>query len=245
LKINASTGKWSTIPLPVTAEQEKLFPLSMRRAVNNDILVLMQNDTSTKVYLLSEGKWKAQEYPVILSEQSRVRDYFLDGEGFLWVLFDSQNQFFVEKIHPTGRLDITRLPSPKETDEWERYSYLLVDSSERLWVSGSYPNFMAVFFPVWKADASEIIRYTEDNSNYQGDNSPVILPDGKIWTLDRMITTMDANLKTLPAPLPAWFANLDWSLIRLYIILAQLPFYIYLFILSLVRLRPRKQKTSK
>jgi hypothetical protein len=104
---------------------------------------------------------------------------------------------------------------------------------------------MAVFSPVWKADASEIILYTEDNSNYQGGETPILLPDGSIWTLDRMITSMDTNSETLPAPLPAWFADLDWGLIRLYIILAQFPFYFYLLVASLIRLKPQKKKASK
>lgn len=245
LKIDALSGKWSTIPLPPTAEQEKLFPVSMHRAVNNDILVLMQNDANARVYLLSEDKWKSQEYPVILMEQSRVIDYFLDGGDFLWVLLNSQKQFYVERIHPNGNLDITRLPSPRETDEWERYTNILVDSSGRLWVSGSYPYFMAVFSPVWETDSSEIIRYTEDNSNYQGDGSPILLPDGSIWVLDRMITSMDSNSENLPAPLPAWFADLDWNLIRLYIILPQFLFSIYMFIISLVRLKSPKKRAPK
>jgi hypothetical protein len=234
LKINALTGKWSVIPLPETAAQQKLLPRSIRRAVNGDFLVLMQSDTNNRVYILSDDKWKPQEYPIILLEDSRFRDCFLDNNGSLWVLFETQNKFIVEKVDLKGDLHLTQLPSPKETDEWERYERIIVDSAGRLWVNGSYPEFMAVFTPVWQGEATEIERYTEQNSDYQGDLSanPVMMPDGQIWVFDRHIATMDTNQATLPPPLPAWFASWDWNLIRLFMILTQLVFLLFGYIYS-------------
>jgi hypothetical protein len=242
LKINALTGKWSVIPFPETANQQKLSPQSMQRTTNGDALVLMQGNTSSRVYLLSEDKWKLQEYPIILSDNSRIQDYFLDSNDSLWVLFETQDNFIVEKIDSAGKLHLTQLPSPKETDGRERYQYLIVDSSERLWAGGGYPEFLAVFTPVWKAEATQIVRYTDNNSNYQGNIStyPVILPNGQIWSFGRRISTIDTNLVTLPSPLPAWFASWDWNLIRLFTILLQLLLLIFIYIFPFRRVSPKK-----
>ena len=248
LHIDGLTGEWSEIPLPDTAIQQKLSPQSARQALNGDILVLMTSYTNARVYLLSNNAWKLLEFPVVLLEDSDIRGFFLDEKDSLWVLFSCREEWFVEKINPTSELQITQLQSPqKGVDEWERYENLFIDAHGRMWVNGSYPEFIAVVMPVWKGDATEIVRYTEDNSNYQGTrlHPHLMSSDGRIWTFDRKITTMDTNLETLPAPLPDWLANLDWNLIRLYILLAQFPFYIYLFILSFVLLRPRKQKALK
>ncbi len=232
LKINALTGKWSVVPLPETALRQKLSPRSIQRAVNGDFLVLMQSDTDNRVYVLSDDEWTPKEYPVILLENSRVWNYFLDGNTSLWVLLETQNKFVVEKVDLNDDLQVTQLPSPKETDEWKRYDCLMVDSAGRLWINGSYPEFMAVFTPVWQGEAKEIERYTEKNSNYQGGIStrPVMLPDGQIWSFGRNITTMDTNQTTLSSPLPAWYVSWDWNLIRLFIILLS---FVLLFIANI------------
>jgi hypothetical protein len=246
IKINAFDGKWSVLPLPETAKTQKLLPQSIHQAVNGDFLVLMQSDTASRVYLLSNDNWLPQEYPVIVPDSSRVRDYFLDSSNSLWVLFESQNEFIVEKINTPGDLHLTQLPSPKETDEWERYDSIIVDSSGRLWVGGGYPDFMAVFNPVWDDTSIETIRYTTENSNYQGTGlkSPIILPNGEIWSFHRMITTLDTNLMVLPSPLPDWLALRDWSLIRVYLMLTLLLIYLLFYILSVLK-NPFKKVTER
>lgn len=245
LYIDGLTGEWSAIPFPDTAIQQKLSPQTIRQALNGEILVLMTNNINARVYLLSKNTWKSTEFPVILIEDSDVEGFFLDENNFLWVLFSFENEWFAEKINERGELQITKLKSPKGEYGWERYNDLYIDVYGRIWVTGS--NFIAVVRPVWKGDAEEIVRYTEDNSNYQGTRlyPHVMSPDGRIWTFDRKITTIDTRLETLPTPLPAWFAGLDWNLIRLFVILAQLLFSIYLLVALLVRFKPQKKKAPK
>lgn len=235
LKINALTAAWTIIPLPKSALAKKLQPKSLRPTKDGNILVLMQNDNSSRVYLLSlDDKWKHQEFSVISSENIFIQDYFLDDHNVLWILSSEQKKFFIQKIDSNENLLLTKLPSPLETEDWERYRSLLVDSSGRLWVEGGHPYFMAVFSPVWNDTAEEIVRYTEDNSAYQGgiSASPILMPDGRIWSFGRRLSTMNAHLANLPSPLPTWFAALDWNLIRLGVILAQLPFYFVLYLFS-------------
>lgn len=217
LKIDALNGDWSTISLPETAKQQNLSLDSIKRTMHGDMLVLMQNEVNATVYVLSDDKWGKQEYHVILLPEGRIRDYFLDEEDALWVLFETQEETIVEKISPDGTLQLTQLPSIKNAEGLTAYRSIIVDSSERLWVGG-YRDFMAVFTPQWGKDATEIVRYTEDNSNFQRDVfiNPTLLPDGKIWAMDEWVSTMDTNLQTLPEPLPDWFASLDWLQIRLF-----------------------------
>jgi hypothetical protein len=248
IKINGQTGEWSELPLPKTAIEQNLYPTTILQAPTGERLVLMTSKSNARVYLLSNGVWETLEFALIMPDDFKIRSFFLDIDNSLWVLFSSSDEWFVEQVFSNGELRLTQLPSPnREIDEWERYEEIFVDSHGRLWISGSYPNFMSVFSPIWKDTAFEMMRYTEENSNFQGSKlQPLVMTsDGRIWTLDRRITSIDTNLEVLPTPLPAWFADLDWGFIRLYIILAQFLFSIYLLIISLVRLMPRKNKAQK
>lgn len=217
LKIHALSGDWSTVSLPETAKELNLSLESIKRTMDGDLLVLMQNDLNTAVYLLSDDKWMKQEYHTILPPETRMQDYFLDAHDALWVLFESQGKTIVEKIGLDGTLQLTQLPLLKGEEGLTGYRSIIVDSSGRLWVGG-YPDFMAVFTPQWKKDAVKIMEYTEKNSNYQREVSidSILTPDGNIWAFDTWISTMDTNVQPLPKPLPSWFASLDWSQIRIF-----------------------------
>jgi hypothetical protein len=243
LKINAMSGEWVALPIPEMAEQKKLSPTSVSRVSNTDILVLMQGNTEASVFILSNGEWTSQEFPIIILEGSRIHDYFLDAKSSLWVLLEVQNNFIIEKVNPNGGLQLTQLPSSQEEEDWENYDHLVVDSSERLWVSGGYPFFMAVFTPVWDGEAVEVVRYTEYNSDYENDSftKPMMSSDGQLWSFGRRITTIDTNLTILPSPLPEWFVSWDWAQIKIFIGIIQL-FSAVSIILLLIR--PLSAKTG-
>jgi hypothetical protein len=67
-------------------------------------------------------------------------------------------------------------------------------------------------------------------------------PDGKIWGFDQRITSMDTNQKELPTPLPDWFGNIDWNLVRLAILPFQFITSIYLIIHSARTTKQMRQK---
>jgi hypothetical protein len=236
IKIEALTGAWSAMPLPNSATASNLAPISMRRSVQDDILVLMENESASRIYIYKDEQWEAQEYPVILPKDSTVWDYFLDSENRLWALFSTKDEFIVERVHTSGELELTELPTIQDKDNWRPYRKIFVDSHERMWVTaGSYPPVITVFQPIWKGYATQIVRYTRGNSNYKEGTSdePIMMPDGKIWGFDYVITSMDTNQENLPAPLPDWFGNLDWNMIRLFII----PFQFIAFIYQVVQTR--------
>lgn len=246
LKIDALTGNWSQVPLPPSAIQQNLSPQSIRRAANGETLILMQNGTSARVYRFIDEQWQAQEYLVILpDEQSRVWDYFLGVDGTLWTLIESQDKAFVEKMSTGGQFQVTKLPQSQLDDEFISYRQLIVDSNERLWVSGDYPYFMAVLLPTWQGEAREIEFYTEKNSNFQGYKSSFLSPDGKIFTFNQMITSIDTRLETLPSPLPDWFANINWGLVRAALSLLQVILSIGLLIVILMWAYPQRTKQPK
>jgi len=244
LKIDGLTGEWSVIPLPESAAQLKISPASLRQAVNGNILVLMRNDTLDRIYLFKDEKWQVQEYSIILPDGGTVWDYFLDDKGGLWTLINTRDSSIVEKISPAGDLQLTSLSWSTNTDNWNGYKRIFIDANERIWVTGSYPPFITVFQPTWKGNAVELVKYTTGNSNYQesGSTDPTMTPDGKIWGFDQRITSMDTNQQNLPAPLPDWFGNLDWNLIRLAITPFQLMAAIYIGIQSKKLQKQLKQR---
>ena len=216
LNINVSNGEWYALTLPQDARQNRFVPASIKRTVDGEILVLMKNDRESRVYLLSNGEWSSHEYAIIQAD-GRVRDYFLDEDGVLWVLLSIRGQSIVERLDNEGNVSVTRLPSMINKVDAASYSSLRVDSSGRLWVEGKYPRFISVFAPVWGGDVDEIIRYSVENSNYQSgiSSSTVLMPDGKLWAFEKQVVSMDTNLNDLPAPLPDWFESLDLGVVRL------------------------------
>jgi hypothetical protein len=235
LKINALTGAWSIIDLPPSALEQKVQPKSLKLTTHGNILVLMQNDNISYVYLLSfDDTWKSQKYSIITSHNISIDDYFLDDHNSLWVLSEEDDKCFVQKIDLNGALLLTQLPTPQEAHGRRHYYYFMVDSAERLWTVPGFPLFIAVFHPVWNNTAEEVMHYTEANSNFQTGISgrPALLPDGTIWSMGRRLSRMDTNLTELPSPLPNWFAAWDWSLIRIGVMVVQFLVSIIFYRLS-------------
>lgn len=247
VQIDGLTGEWVVVPLPDSAVQQGLYPQQMFQTIAGDYLVLTKNDVIARIYLFSAGTWSPLEFAVNTPEIDLLNSFFLDSENSLWVLFMSQDHWFVEKISVSGETLLTQLPPPIGEPHMERYMNLIVDTHGRIWVAGGYPYFISAFNPVWKGEASEIKKYTEKNSNYQGGSlqPPVMTSDGKLWSFDDRIVTMDTNLETLPAPLPDWFANLDWNIIRMVLIFIHMAFSIIIFISTIRWKYPKREKSSR
>ncbi|MBK7317308.1 hypothetical protein [Candidatus Villigracilis affinis] len=244
VRVDALTGIWSELALPEMAEQRGLSPVSASPMPDGDLLVLMRNDTESRVYRLSNGKWTDQEIPIIQAN-GWAKDYFLDGDNALWVLLEVEyGNFVVEKIDSLGSVLLTQLPESLNNEERviDKYRALMVDSLGRLWMYGVSPSSVVVFEPAWNDNARELVRYTENNSNFQNGTSfpPVMTADGKIWSFDDQIISMDTNLRDLPRPMPSWYALLDWNTIRLILLFSQIA--VLYFPLILRSLLARKKK---
>lgn len=223
--IEALTGKVTALPLPESAMQAGLSPSLIRRATNGDLLVFMDDkDIHARVYMMNrQNEWQATEYPLITTTELWERDLFLSADGSLWVLMAGRvrEEWLVEKITPDGQITVTNLPVRYlDGDRFWRFQSIFVDIHGRLWVSG-YRNFISVFTPHWWSDALEIQRYTDNNSNYVDDIylEPFMDANGRIWTFDSKISTMDTSQVELPRPLPDWLANLDINNIQLVIMI--------------------------
>jgi len=213
LRIDALSGQETALDLPADAVQQGLSPSRIRRAMDGALLVMFHNENSACVYLLAQDQWQAQRYPVSWLAASGARDFFLDADGALWVLFETDGAWQVEKAGPGGEFWVTGLPDFHDGDGSEKYDALFVDAYQRLWVAGYQKglHFMAVFAPGWKGNADELQRYTSLNSNYQQGRpftNPSMLMDGRIWAFGGNITSMDTNQQELPVPLPEWFVVL-------------------------------------
>jgi hypothetical protein len=234
LQVDAKTGNWEVISLPGSAIRDNLTPQILRRALNNDILVMMGNKDFTRIYLFSDGTWKTQEYAIELPELNYVQDFFLDTEENLWVLNgpaikDTQS---IAKISPAGEVAFTYLPLLSSEKYWHHYDSLLVDLTGRIWVSGGIPPSISVFLPNWNGEAELRATYSEDNSNYRQDFliRPVMSSDGRIWAIGDFLSVMDTNSKELPAPLPDWFSGLDINKTRLLILGFFMIYEVYMLI---------------
>jgi len=226
INVNALTGEWQEISLPEKAIQLGFKPLQVKQAVNGDIMVLAVQEKNARVYFWSNGGWNNEEYAFTISNILAIEDYFLDANENLWILINDENQM-VEKIPMSGEISLTYLPPPPSDGRGlERYDYLIVDSHNRLWVSGGYPQFIVAFSPQWNARARTLTIYNTKNSSYQGDieTPPVYFENGLIVSGDNYISSINTNIENLPNPLPDWFSRLDMNLIRLYIMFPYLAF---------------------
>ena len=245
VNINLLTGTWEPISLPESARLQGLFPFSMRRSTQGKVLVMTNQGVQQRVYIYHDGKWSSQEYTIVLPEEHLVWDYFLDENGFLWILFATQKQTLVERVDLSDGFHWTVLPSFTDRGDLGFYKKIFIDKHERMWVtSSSYPRFISVLQPVWEDNAIQLVRYTTGNSNYNEgvSNPPTMLANGQIWGFDDVITTMDTNQSELPAPLPDWFGNLDWNMIKLYLIPCQLLALIYMLIMTTKLTKELKQR---
>lgn len=225
--MDAVSGSSTEIALPETAKQENLDPFQITLALNGHFIVSMIGNTSMRVYLLSENGWNQREYP-LSSSPLLINDIFLDQQGSLWFLFKNQS---VEKVDINGVHYVTQLPPTH--GEGDDYETLLIDSRERLWVYGGYPEFMAVFQPRWNSKAVELEYYTPINSNFSlgGLTSiPVMVTNGIILAPGHSITSMDTNLEIPPAPLTGWLGTQDPRKLNLFFIFYQLFLLTFIFV---------------
>lgn len=234
IQVDDRTGNWDVVPLPVSTVRDDLEPTLLRRAINNDILVMVSKKGYVRFHLFSDGAWRSQEYFLKLTEPDYVLDFYLDTGGNLWVLY---GQFitgpdYVAKLSPAGEVTLTHLPLPSSEDGWDRYDSILVDPTGRMWISGNYPPFISVFLPNWNGEAEEMAKYSEYNSNYRQDHTilPVMSSDGRIWTVGYFVSVMDSNLEELPAPLPGWFSDLDMNMIKMILLVCVMIFQVYMII---------------
>ncbi|MFZ5880053.1 MAG: hypothetical protein ACOY0R_11840, partial [Chloroflexota bacterium] len=230
VRINALTGRWEAVALPQTAVEQQLLPDQIQVTPQGDFLVLMSSEQASRIFILAKDGWKPQEYPIDLPQDGYAVDVTLGTNEAVWVLYrsrtDRQN-YSVMKTDMTGQTSITRLPPvPTRDDDYPRYQNLYVDVHDRIWVYGNYPEFMAIFSPVWQGDALVVEQYTKSNSNFPHSpaEAPIMSPDGLIWAFDETIVKMDTNLADLPAPLPFSLTSVEWGVIRLVIMGVQLPY---------------------
>jgi len=232
LEVDALSGNWQIISLPESATKDDLSPQFIRGATNDQILVLISKGETARVNIYSDGEWKSQEYHLDLSEFKRIADMHLDHQNNLWVISEIGfgKEQSIEKISPNGKTLTTRLPLPSISGKHLNYNRIVIDSLERMWVSGAYPPFISVIQPKWDGESVILQTYSEDNSNFRQDFSirPILSSTGQIMSIGDYISSIDSNLEELPEPFPVWLSNLDMTVVRLIIMSAYLPYILYL-----------------
>lgn len=232
INVNAVTGEWSEIPLPENIVRQNLAPRDIERNTNGALSVLFVNETEALVLGYFNNTWQEDGYSVDVPENQYVRNYFVDSNENLWALIGNFTEAqAIQRISPTGEVKLTFVPELLEDDiGFDNYDNLFVDSRERIWLSGGYPDFISVLIPQWDQVANEVIKYTVDNSNYQGDGGfgPIQFSQGIMLTADKFVASINTNVETLSAPLPDFVAQLySRPFLRFF---AFVPFYVFSFL---------------
>jgi len=196
------------VDLPGTVGQAD--PSQVRTLTDGTVLVQAAN----VIYVLRNGAWQKQDYPLERKDELYIRDFTLADDGnayvLLWRLDKSEG--FIVRIDPQGHQLRTQIPALTglETTGDPSYTSLVIDARGRVWVAGGVPDFVRVFEPAWGGVAREIVEYDEYNSNYQEDfeNGLLRTADGRIWAAHNRLIWIDSNAADLPAPLPRWLARL-------------------------------------
>jgi hypothetical protein len=108
-----------------------------------------------------------------------------------------------------------------EQDFFENYRSIEIDECGRAWLSGAVYRrqsadvgifeglVLDVFELTADSQARRLVRYTADNSNYQGGHSMSFSGvrlgiDGRMWAADERLVWLDSTARDLPSPLPDW-----------------------------------------
>ncbi|MBN1438015.1 MAG: hypothetical protein JW929_01290 [Anaerolineales bacterium] len=174
-------------------------------------------------YRNEDGRWDPVAGPLDLNENSLLAWTF-SGDGTLWVLrgFSTGGHIRDYRLGPLafGHWDAA-------ANEWHWYAVnpfpeglaqeidgITVDPRGRIWIYGRYTTpkvslgYAAAAYVVHDEFADLVVRYTDSNSNLQK-GGIVQGPDGRLWSADSALVSLDATTEDLPAPLPAWIADLD------------------------------------
>jgi hypothetical protein len=153
--------------------------------------------------------------------------FTLDSHNALWVTKSMAQQNAWDR-YTQGPLAFGRCDDAQGEWQWssldaftgsfeQGVDYMEVDPRGRIWIAGHYRTAdvgigeTAGVYTVGGGKAEEIIRYTDANSNFQtgiSDCGLVQGPDGRMWSCDSGLVSLDSRAEKLPSPLPEWLSDL-------------------------------------
>lgn len=187
--------------------------------------VLAMGDSKGPItfYQYEGGKWNAVTGPLNLWEPFLLA-WTISKDGTLWVTKELNVNTMRQGYSP-GPLEFGHWDAAAGEWLWsateafpgsfqQEITSMTVDPRGRIWISGYYESAdvnigkTAAAFAIHGERAELVVRYTDKNSNFQ-DIGIVQGPDGRLWSAESSLVSLDAGAEKLPAPIPAWIADLD------------------------------------
>jgi hypothetical protein len=221
--IDPATNGIQILKLPEQATLKGLEIEATRVTPDGSLLVLAGSGEQISFFLLTEGAWQHVEYKLDVPLRLIGRNFTMDANGNLWALasdceFTKCDYRQIGKYNPD--IPVWQWKTlPCDTCFALRYQSIAVDSRGRLWVetrdeigwgeTGLHSRYYTdVFEMTATGEARKLVRYSEENSNYQDSifGGLRVGPDGRVWTGQRNLLWIDATTLELPRPWPDWLA---------------------------------------
>ena len=212
-------------PLPDVMKDTKVHPISYRALLSEPSLAAAATDGPIHFLRFHQGAWQEITQPLDLPSNAFLA-FTISADGTVWVTRDlMQNQAWDR--YTKGPLALGHWDKTAGQWRWsamdefpgsfeQGVGSMEVDPRGRIWISGNYRTSDIIIgrtasaYSINGEQAEEIIRYTDQNSNFQTDvyDCPMVQgPDGRLWSCDSSLVSLDAAAVKLPAVIPDWFAN--------------------------------------
>jgi hypothetical protein len=245
-----------SVSIPSPLPGSGIHPVSSGGTAAGPVLAMGDTKGPITFYQYEGGKWNAITGPLDLWKPFLLA-WTISKDGTVWVTKEL-NADTMRHGYTPGPLAFGHWDGAAGAWLWsatkafpgsfqQEIRGMTVDPRGRIWITGyfetadvSYGKTAAAF--AIHGDRAELVaRYTDKNSNLQ-DDGIVQGPDGRLWSAYSSLASLDAGAEKLPAPIPAWIADLDnnkfhWILIGTVLVL-EASYFIILLIIK------RKQKES-
>jgi hypothetical protein len=207
-----SAGTTKDFELPISLNLKNYRIEDLRRGQDDSLIVRADNDALTVFVKHKQDLWQ-QIGTSINNSQIGLLDFTTKPAGDLRILRDDTGgctpQYSLGKYEPASTQWEWQVlaPQPACLSPNDYFVTLVVDSRDYVWIQTS--GYLDVLSPIVNQANPPSIRYTSNNSNYQsGYNLPLLMVNGRIWSGDDKLTSLDTNATEIPQPLPDWFANI-------------------------------------
>ncbi|MBN1438016.1 MAG: hypothetical protein JW929_01295 [Anaerolineales bacterium] len=252
-----------SLPIPDALAEADLQPVSFRGFPSGPVLAAGSGTKPVSFYRFAAGHWAAVGGPLPFSTRFFL-GFTVSSEETLWVARDL-DLAPGDMRYSSGPLAFGHWDAGAGEWQWSATAEfpgtfeqgvegMEVDLQGRIWVVGHYRTAdigigdTAAAYVVRGESAVEVVRYTDEDSNFQigiGDCAMVQAPDGKLWTCDSGLVSLDAAAEELTPPLPAWLVELGlhkYQMILLGLICGLEV--LYFLVVGIVYLKRRKAESA-
>ena len=212
-----------SVPIPEPISGPDILPIPYGGSAAGPVLAMGDSKGPITFYQCEGGKWNAITGPLDLWKPFLLA-WTISEDGTVWVTKELDVDTMRQRYSP-GPLAFGHWDTAAGEWLWsateafpgsfrQEVSDMTVDPQGRIWISGYYETAdvsigrTAAAFAIRGERAELVVRYTDKNSNFQ-DRGIVQGPDGRLWSADSSLVSLDASVEKLPAPIPAWIADLD------------------------------------